>query len=202
MLTGTHTCIHLRDKKIWSTLHADPVHHTKLLSRCDHHLVYLGFGIFLHLNHHSPIEPSVNIIGTVHSDNPALLIQLVQTQGCFTGTTKPTSTSMTTMTARASAAASSAAQLPRVEAELHGSQPKPVVKPVTNPIKAEPMPAATSSPAVQPKVNLLLFNVKLVRLTPTQIKKYTNPANTSKPTGQPEVKGTQQQVKPVSICLY
>ena len=49
MITGRYTCIHLRNKKLWHTLHAVPVKHDELLNRCELHQAYLKFGIFLRL---------------------------------------------------------------------------------------------------------------------------------------------------------
>ena len=41
------------------------------------HPAYLGFGIFLQLVQCTPLNPQVNILGTVHSDDPKTLQQLV-----------------------------------------------------------------------------------------------------------------------------
>ena len=49
IMKGKQTCIHLKNRKVWSTLHVTPLHHDELIARCDMHLVYMGFGIFLHL---------------------------------------------------------------------------------------------------------------------------------------------------------
>ena len=44
-----HTCIHLKNGKTWSTLRAVLIYHEELMSRCDIHLTYFGFRIFLRL---------------------------------------------------------------------------------------------------------------------------------------------------------
>ena len=49
IMKGLHTCIHLKNCKTWSTLRAVLIHHEELMSRCDIHLTYFGFGIFLRL---------------------------------------------------------------------------------------------------------------------------------------------------------
>ena len=49
MITGKHTFIHLKNKRIWCTLKVVPLHHQELIERCEIHLVYMGFGIFLQL---------------------------------------------------------------------------------------------------------------------------------------------------------
>ena len=47
IMKGLHTCIHLKNGKTWSTLRAIPIHHMELMHRCDIHLTYFGFGIYL-----------------------------------------------------------------------------------------------------------------------------------------------------------
>ena len=47
LMKGLQTCIHLRNGKVWSTLHATPILHNELIERCEMHLAYLGFGILL-----------------------------------------------------------------------------------------------------------------------------------------------------------
>ena len=49
MITEYHTFIHLKNKRIWCTLKAVPLHHHELVERCQIHLVYMGFSIFLQL---------------------------------------------------------------------------------------------------------------------------------------------------------
>ena len=49
MITGNHMFIHLKNDRIWCTLKAVPLHHYELIERCEIHLVYMGFGIFLQL---------------------------------------------------------------------------------------------------------------------------------------------------------
>ena len=97
-----------------------PKMHQELIKRCDKHLAYLGFGIFLRLNER---PPSLNIIGTVSGSDPEtqqLLLASVskQIKPEFTGTTSASiDTSSTTSNInsstfkKASAAAGSEAQL-------------------------------------------------------------------------------------------
>ena len=47
MITGQHTCIHLKQNRLWCTLETVPLLHDELLERCQGHLLYMGFGIFL-----------------------------------------------------------------------------------------------------------------------------------------------------------
>ena len=49
IMKGLLICIHLKNGKIWSTLHVVLIHHAKMMSRCDIHMVYFSFGIFLRL---------------------------------------------------------------------------------------------------------------------------------------------------------
>ena len=95
MVTGTHTCIHLRNNEVWSTLQVIPSLHDELLNRCEHHLVYLGFGIFLCLKRCPPVDINVNILpflGQVMSDDPTVIAQLtlacIKEEGKFPGITQ------------------------------------------------------------------------------------------------------------------
>ena len=88
VIKGLQTCVHLKNGKVWSTLHANPLHHDELIMRCDMHLVYMGFGIFLH-RVRQPIVPDVKILGTIHSDDQATLHKLVPTSKGVIGMTKP-----------------------------------------------------------------------------------------------------------------
>ena len=47
IVTGWHTCVHLQNGRMWSTLRSVPLNHDKHVSVCDLHLVYLGFGVIL-----------------------------------------------------------------------------------------------------------------------------------------------------------
>ena len=63
--TGVHTMVHLKNK-LWCTLHDKPQSHEEMLNCCEKHLVYLGFGIFLHLeNRPPPTLDTLPILGTV-----------------------------------------------------------------------------------------------------------------------------------------
>ena len=41
VIKGVQTCIHLKNRKVWSTLHTTLLHHDELITRCDMHLVYV-----------------------------------------------------------------------------------------------------------------------------------------------------------------
>ena len=120
--TGVHTMVHLKNK-LWCTLCDKPQSHEEMLNRCEKHLVYLSFGIFLHLEKRPPQTlDMLLILGTVSSDDPAtqrkLLHQIgvtIKTKSGFTGTT---SAAKTVKHPKASAAAGSKAQLERVESEM------------------------------------------------------------------------------------
>ena len=49
LATGVHTFVHLKNNKVWCTLKNVPTAHHELQTHCEQHLVYLGFGIFLHM---------------------------------------------------------------------------------------------------------------------------------------------------------
>ena len=89
LMNGKHACVHLKNNKIWCTLCTVPLNHEELLSRCNIHLVYLGFGIFLELKQQPPLELTIQIgqpvLGTITSDDPTALNILVTRN--VTGTT-------------------------------------------------------------------------------------------------------------------
>ena len=108
IMKGLHTCIHLRNGITWCTLRAVPVHHTELMGRCDIHLGYFGFGIFLRLiKHELPI-----VLGTIRCDNPDTLNELLAM--CH----KPEEKLDQGLKKTASAAAGGPSQLPRLSREL------------------------------------------------------------------------------------
>ena len=75
--TGVHTVVHLNNNKLWSTLKIIPATHSELLSICDQHLAYLGFGIFLKLER-KPVQK--NILGTItgiDNETQQLLLQSI-----------------------------------------------------------------------------------------------------------------------------
>ena len=71
------TCIHLKNGKVCSTLRATPLHHNELIVWCDMHLVYMGFGIFLCLVQRPIIVPDANVLGMIHSNDPATLQKFI-----------------------------------------------------------------------------------------------------------------------------
>ena len=115
IMKGLHTCIHLRNGITWCTLRAVPVHHTELMERCDIHLGYFGFGIFLQLiKRKLPI-----VLGTIKCDNPDTLNELLAT--CHNQVEKSAKAPQKT----ASTAACNQSQLPHLSRELTiAAQPK------------------------------------------------------------------------------
>ena len=91
--------IHLKNK-LWCTLREKPHTHEEMLNRCEKHLVYLGFGIFLRLVKRPPHTlDMLPVLGTVSSDDPVtqrkLLHQIgmtIKTESGFTGITSRTKT--------------------------------------------------------------------------------------------------------------
>ena len=76
IMKGLHTCIHLLNGIIWSTLRAVPIHHAELMEQCDINLGYFGFGIYLQLiKCHMP-----TVLGTIQCDNPDTLNKLLAMQ--------------------------------------------------------------------------------------------------------------------------
>ena len=141
LMNGKHACVHLKNNKIWCTLCAVPLNHEELLSRCNIHLVYLGFGIFQELKQQPPLELTIQIVrpvlGTITSDDPtALNISVTRN---VTGTTDDqvmpkrevmedsqkstipvpgTTSAPAGSKPKTTAAAGSVAQLPKVKHEL------------------------------------------------------------------------------------
>ena len=66
MATGSHTAVHMRNNKVWSTLKDMPTSHDELIHQCDKHLVYLGLGVFLQLKE----RVTVDILGTITGQDP------------------------------------------------------------------------------------------------------------------------------------
>ena len=48
-ITGVHCCVHLKEKKYWTTLKEVPTTHVEFMQRCNVHLAYLGNDIFIEL---------------------------------------------------------------------------------------------------------------------------------------------------------
>ena len=152
---------------IWSMLKAVPIHHDELISRCDQHLVYLGFGIFLHLQPHPLIKVKVvPIMGHISSDDPNVTRKLVS---MAVKQERLDVTAMTTRNQTATAAVGSAAQLDRVEAESKAAPPKVSTKPcpITGNLTDTQPPLIPLQYVLQ--VNYRQFSVKLVRLSKSEI---------------------------------
>ena len=110
IMKGLHMCIHLKNSKTWSTLRAVPIHHTELMCRCDIHLMYFGFGIYLGLVKRPQPIPQYTVVGTIACDNPDVLNKLLLS--------KQEHPQKKHLKKGASATAGSQADLPRVEQEL------------------------------------------------------------------------------------
>ena len=217
VMKGLQTCIHLKEGKVLSILHMTSLHHDELMEQCKVHLAYLGFSIFLHLVHFPPLMPHANILGSLQSDNPKALQQLVATSnlpvtmGPLPGTT-PTRTlgplPGTTPTRTPSAVVGSAAQLSRVEKEVKQVATKPThalaepdQKLLTTAEAELAQPSSVAKPAKKPKiskVNVIPFQVVLKILTNTEIQHYTKiQSKASKAKGE-----VKPKVTPVSVLLH
>ena len=98
---------------MWSTLRSVPLDHDIHVSMCDLHLVYLGFGAFLHLVPRPAVdikEQELPILGHVIGDDPNTNMELIKKAIKKEKIVEPTDNPAT-------AAAGSAEQLPRVESE-------------------------------------------------------------------------------------
>ena len=172
MATGTHTAVHLSNNRVWSTLEVMPTSHDDLMRQCNKHLVYLGLGVFLQLKEHA----TVNILGTVTGQDPKthkLLVASV-TQSIKQEKHKGGNTNVYPKK-HVTAAVGSAAQLDRVGKELMTTV---VLTGTTNTSATSKMDrqmneVGSSNSAGKPMVNILPFEVRLVRLTQQEILKYT-----------------------------
>ena len=104
------------------------MHHDEHVSRCDLHLVYLGFGAFLHLIPRPNIDvKEMPVLGNITSDDPNVKQELKNGRK----QEKIGETSTTSSTTTATASAGSAPQLTRIESELHKIPPKASVNQTT-----------------------------------------------------------------------
>ena len=180
LATGVHTFVHLGNNKIWCTLQNTPVSHNELQNKCEQHLVYLGYGIFLRMQRR-PTIPA--ILGMVIGQDPATQQLLFASVGKtikvdpeLTGTTD--GKTHVTKVSKASAAAGSESQLAHLEAEMKSD-----------------LDVNTRSTGSTKKsmVQVTPFQVVLTRLTKEQIMRYikkskTQSLGTSKNTDDPTVR--------------
>ena len=119
MATGSHTVVHMKHNKVWSTLKDRPASHDELVQQCDKHLVYLGLGIFLQLKERAPFK----ILGTITGQDPETHKRLLasvthsikhEVQEDYEKQRSPT-------THHATVAAGSEAQLERLEKEMRST---------------------------------------------------------------------------------
>ena len=116
MVTGRHACVHLKNGLMWSTLRSVPINHDKHVSKCDLHLVYLGFGAFLHLLPCQNIDvKEMPVLGHITSDDPKAKQELIRMAIKQEKIGEPV---IASTAPTATPAAGSADQLPRVEEEL------------------------------------------------------------------------------------
>ena len=53
LVTGTHCCIHLKQRKCWTMLKEKPITHAELMQRCNIHLTYMGQNNYIQLTLHT-----------------------------------------------------------------------------------------------------------------------------------------------------
>ena len=168
MATGSHTAIHMRNNKVWSTLKDVPTSHDELIQQCDKHLVYLGLGVFLQLK----VRVTVDILGTITGQDPKTQKLLVASVTQLIKREEQEDSEVHVLPKKhATAAAGSAAQLDRVEKEMRTSAE--IIG--TTSTSVIPTTGKEMGPSItgKPMVNMLPFEVQLVRLTPQEILKYT-----------------------------
>ena len=173
-MKGLHTCIHLKNGKTWSTLRAIPIHHEELMSRCDIHLTYFGFGIFLRLIRRQ--HPIPDILGTIYSDNPSILNELtLGNQDLHKACPSPSTKSKKP----ASAAAGSASDLPRLERELISTTSAPwmpgTISTEVTPKSKKPANAAAGSASDLPRLERELISTTSAPCMPGTISTEVTP---------------------------
>ena len=169
MATGSHTVVHMRNNKVWSTLQDMPTSHDELIQQCDKHLVYLGLGVFFQLKE----RKTVDILGTVTGQDPETQKLLVASVSQSIKHEEQVDSEMLVLPKKhATAAAGSAAQLDRVEKEMWTSA-EIIGTTSTSVITTVGKETGSSISAGKPMVNTLPFEVQLVRLTQQEILKYT-----------------------------
>ena len=158
IMKGLHMCIHLKNGKTWSTLRAVPIHHEELMSRCDMHLTYFGFGIFLRLIRQQ--HPILDILGTIYSDHPNVLNELTLgkqdlNRACPSPSTKSRKP--------ASTAVGSASDLPRLECELKSITSAPctlgTMSTEVTPKSKKPANTAAGNASCLPRLERELINI-------------------------------------------
>ena len=195
--TGVHTVVHLNNNKLWSTLKTIPATHSELLSICDQHLAYLGFGIFLKLER-KPIQK--NILGTItgiDNETQQLLLQSINAASVDETATHPLDSAIgTNKTAYTSILTGTMAST-RLEntTPLTGTTlPDAPPCTVTSPIRGKPKASATAGS----KEQLPLLQVKLSGITPpsTRYTQSTSLTGTTLPDALPYTVTSPIQGKP------
>ena len=166
--TGVHTVVHLNNNKLWSTLKTIPATHNELLSICDQHLAYLGFGIFLKLER-KPIHK--NILGTItgiDNETQQLLLQSINAASVDKTATRPLDSAIGTNKTAYTGILTGTMASTRLEntTPLTGTTlPDAPPCTVTPPIRGKPKASA----AAGSKEQLPLLQVELSGITPPSI---------------------------------
>ena len=170
MATASHTVVHLRHNKVWSTLKHKPASHDELIQQCDKHLAYLGLGIFLELKERVPF----NIIGTITGEDPEthkhLLTSVTQS---IKHEEQEDYVSRPPIKQHATAAVGSESQLERVEKEMRTTTRVIGTTKIPVPSTRKKTVGSSARSVKKSMVNLLPFEVRLVRLSEKEISKYT-----------------------------
>ena len=146
-----------------------PTSHDELIQQCDKHLVYLGLGVFLQLKE----RVTVDILGTITEQDPETQKLLVASVTQSIKHEEHVDSEMHVLPKKhATAAVGSAAQLDRVEKEMMTTA-EIIGTTSTSVIPTMVKETGSSISVKKPMVNILPFEVQLVRLTQQEILKYT-----------------------------
>ena len=159
MATASHTAVHLKHNKVWSTLNHKPSSHDELMQQCDKHLAYLGLGIFLELKERTPF----NIIGTITGEDPetykhllASVTQPIKLEEQSDYISRPP------IKQHATAAAGSKSQLERVGKEMQTTTRIIGTTKIPAPPTRKKVAGSSNICIKKPMVNLLPFEVSVV----------------------------------------
>ena len=90
LLIEQHAWVHLKDKKVWSSLHNPPKTHTKVMDQCNLHLAYLGQGIHATLIERPEITTGAAVSAdTSISANEIVTIHMLTFAGLGVGLSRP-----------------------------------------------------------------------------------------------------------------
>ena len=187
--TGVHMVVHLKNNKLWSTLKTIPATHSELLSICDQHLAYLGFGVFLKLERKPTQRKILGTITGVDNETQQLLLQSINAAAAAETTTRPLDSAIgTTITAYTSILTGTTAST-RLEntTPLTGTTlPDALSCTVTSLVQGKPASAAAGSKEQLPRLQVELSGITPPSTRCTQSTSFRTTITSSRNKRQPK----------------